>query len=159
MSESKNNTKKSHGGLTFFIVIIVLSVCIFGIVKLIQYQQTKQPVDGQHTTQGNLDGTSHLFRRSANLNDVTISTELDLASFGSKIIIMPKVDISMLEITVNFLDSNKKLLTSTSKQVGNVKKGVQATFSISLFELGFSVAWNTKYNTVAVTGGTVSYFS
>lgn len=157
MSDTKE--KKSHGLLVFIIVVIVLGLSIFGIVKLVQHTQAQQQIDGQGTTQGNTDGDTKLFSRSANNNDVKISDELDLASFGAKYSVLPQTDISNLEVTVNFLDENKKLLTSVVKPLGNVKEGVQVSFSISLLELGLSVAWNTKYESMAVTGGTVSYFA
>ena len=110
-------------------------------------------------TQGNHDGDKHLFKRSANANDIVISSDLDLASLGGKYTINPKTDIDGLVVTINYLDSDKKILHSVVKSLGNVKEGVQINFSISLFDLGISVAWNTKYESIVVTGGTVSYFS
>ena len=156
--DNTNEKKHSHGCLITLIVLLILGACIFGVVKYIQYQDSNQPVDGYGTTQGNTDGNNKLLSRSANNNDVTISDELDLASLGGKYTVMPKTDIKNLEITVNFLDKNKKLLKSHVESLGNVKEGVQASFSISLFDMGLSVAWNTEYQTVVVTGGTVSYF-
>ena len=158
MSEN-NSKKKSHGFLKFLIVIFIVGACIFGVVKFVQSQQANQVVDGHGTTQGNTDGNTHLFKRSANINDITYDYDLDLMSLGEKITILPQTDIDGLVITINFLDSNKKILTSISKSLGNVKKGVQVSFSISLMDLGLSVALNTQYNSIAVTGGTVSYFS
>ena len=158
-----NNTiektqKKSHGFLKFLIAVTIIGACIFGIVKFVQYQQTKYE-DGQGTTQGNHDGDKHLFQRSANSNDISVSSDLDLASFGGKYVITPLTNITGLEITINYLDENKKILNSVVKSLGNVKEGVQVSFSISLFDLGLSVAWNTKYESIVVTGGTVSYFA
>lgn len=150
--------KKSHGFLKFLLVVIIIGACIFGFVKFVQCQQANQIVDGHGTTQGNSDGNTHLFKRSANINDISFDYDFDLANLGEKIIIIPHTDIDGLQITINFLDSNKKILTSISKSLGNVKQGVQVSFSISLMDLGISVAWNTKYNSIAVTGGTVSYF-
>ena len=151
--------KKSHGFLKFLIAFIIIGACIFGVVKFVQCQQANQIVDGQGTIQGNTDGNSHLFKRSATLNDISYDYDIDFASLGEKIIIIPQTDIDGLQITINFLDSNKKILKSMSKSLGNVKKGVKISFSISLMDLGLSVAWNTQYNSIAVTGGTVSYFA
>ena len=158
MSENSSE-KKSHGFLKFIIVALIIGACVFGIVKFVQYQQSQQTVDGNGTTQGNSDGNTHLFKRSANNNDITYDYELDLSSFGEKFTILPQTDIDNLVVTINFLDSNKKILTSISKSLGNVKQGIQVSFSISLMDLGLSVAWNTRYNSIAVTGGTVSYFA
>ncbi len=88
-----------------------------------------------------------------------MDSNLNLASFGGKYVILPQTDIEDLEITINYLDSDRKILDSVVKHLGDVKQGVQVSFSISLFDLGISVAWNTKYESYAVTGGTVSYFS
>ena len=150
--------KKSHGFLIFLIVAVILGVCIFGIVKFVQYQQTEYD-DGRGTIQGNHDGDRQLFKRSASSNDISVDSDLDLTSFGGKYTVLPQTDIDGLELTIHFLDSNRSVLQSVVKSLGNVKKGVQVSFSISLFDLGVSVAWNTKYESIVVTGGTVSYFA
>lgn len=157
--DNTNEKKKSHGCLIFIIVAIIVGACVFGIVKFIQYQQSKSVVDGSGTTLGNTDGNTQLLSRSARNSDIVVDSDLDLASFGSKYTIMPQTDIDGLQVTIYFLDKNEKQLTSKIETLGNVKKGVQVSFSISLFDLGLSVAWNTEYTSVAVTGGTVSYFA
>lgn len=151
--------KKSHWFLKFLIAVIIIGACVFGVVKFVQYQQSKSIIDGSGTTQGNKDGNTHLFSRSANNNDILINSDLDLSSFGGKYTVTPQTDIQNLQITIYFLDKNKKTLTSKVENLGNVKQGTQVSFSISLFDLGLSVAWNTVYNSIAVTGGTVSYFA
>lgn len=156
---SEDSEKKSHGLLIFLIVVIIIGACVFGVVKFIQYQKSKTVIDGVGTTQGNTDGNTHLLSRSANNNDIVVTSDLDLASFGGKYTVMPQTDINNLQVTVYFLDKNKNTLTSKVENLGNVKQGVQVSFSISLFDLGLSVAWNTEYTSTAVTGGTVSYFA
>lgn len=79
-----------------------------GIVKFIEYQGTQHVEDQQGTTQGNHDGDHKLLRRSANNNDISVESDLDLASFGGKYVILPQNDIDGLEVTINFLDENKK---------------------------------------------------
>lgn len=91
--------KKSHGFLKFLIVVVIIGACIFGIVKFVQYQQSKHEV-GEGTTQGNHDGDKHLLKRSANRNDISVSSDLDLASFGGKYSVIPQTDIDGLEITI-----------------------------------------------------------
>ena len=150
--------KKSHGFLIFLVVVVILGACIFGIVKFVQYQQSEYD-NGQGTIQGNHDGDRRLFKRSATSNDISVDSDLDLTSFGGKYTVLPRTDIDGLELTINFLDNNRSVLQSVVKSLGNVKEGVQVSFSISLFDLGVSVAWNTKYESVVVTGGTVSYFA
>lgn len=152
---SQTNEKKSHGFRNFLIVLLIIGLLIFGAVKLIEYKQTENPI----TAQGNSDGSTKLLCRSARISDIQVESELDLVAFGGKYIVTPKTDISGLEVTISFLDNNKKVLTSVKKSLGNVKEGIQTSFSISLFDLSFSVAINTKYDSLTVTGGTVSYFS
>lgn len=148
-----SNRKKSYGFLSL-LVFIVIGLSIFSIIKFIEYKQTENPT----TSQGNKDGNSKPLSRSAKNSDVTIASDLDLSSFGVKYTITPKTNISGLVVTVSLLDSNKKVLTTIPKQLGNATEGVQISFSISLFDLGLSVAWNTKYESLTITGGTVSYF-
>lgn len=156
---SDTQPKKKHPLLKGLIILLVIFVCVFGIVKFVEFQNSKRQIDGSGTTQGNHSGDKQLLRRSANNNDITYSLDMDLASLGEKCTITPNVDIDGLEITINFLDENKKLLDSTVKRLGNVKEGVQVSFSVSLFDIGLSVAWNAKYDSIIVTGGTVSYFA
>ncbi len=160
---SNPEPKKKHHYLKRFIVIaIVLITIFFGffvIVKFAEYQISKQQIDGSGTIQGNHGGDKQLFRRSANMNDITYTLDLDLSSLGEKCTITPNVDIAGLEVTLHFLDKNKRVLDSIVKQLGNVKEGVQVSFSVSLFDIGLSVAWNTVYSSMAVTDGTVSYFA
>lgn len=156
---SEEGKKNSHGFLKFIIALAIIGACLFGVIKFVQCQETKTVVDGNGTTQGNNDGNTNLFSRSANNGDVVIDSDLDLMSLGGKYTVLPQTDIDNLEITVNYLDKNKNLLTSKTKYLGNVKKGVQVSFSFSITDLGVSVVWNTQYESIAVTGGTVSYFA
>lgn len=136
-----------------FLVLLILSVIIVVVIFSIR---------GCALTKANPfnpDGKTSITRRSANINDVTIDSVLDLSSMGAKYNIYPKVDIEELEITISFMDKNKAVLTTVEKRLGNVKEGVQVSFTISLFDLGVSVAWNTAYETTTVTGGTVSNFT
>ena len=141
--------KRSNGFLKFIVILTILAGCIMGISKIIDSQINPH----------NQDGATQLFKRSANNNDIYVNSDLDLSNLGVKYIITPQVDIDGLKITIKFLDKNMKVLDSYVKSIGNVKKGVQVNFSISLLDLGISVAWNTKYESLGVTGGTVSYFA
>jgi len=82
-----------------------------------------------------------------------------MSSFGVKYVIMPNTDITNLSLKIKFLDDDKKVLYTMTKSLDNVKEGVQASLSISLFELSLSVSLNTSYTSWQVSGGTVSYFS
>ena len=151
---------RKHGFLKFVVVMLIIVGILFIVVKCVQSRQSESNGgSGSQTTQENHDGDKHLFRRSANINDISVDSELDLSSFGGKYVIIPQTDIDGLEITINYMDENRKVLHSVVKTLGNVKQGLQVNFSISLFDLGLSIAWNTKYESVVVTGGTVSYFA
>lgn len=143
---------KGHPLMGFIIVLLILVTLIFSIFTI------RGCILSQNNTD-NSDGKTSITRRSANINDITIDSVLDLSSMGAKYNIYPKVDIEDLEITISFMDKNRAVLTTVEKRLGNVKEGVQVSFTISLFDLGFSVAWNTTYETTTVTGGTVSNFT
>lgn len=136
-------------------VIAIIGGIAFGVVKFIEHKQTENSI----TSQGNSDGDTKLLSRSARNSDIKVVSDLDLSSLGAKYTITPQTDISNLSITISFLDSNKKVLTSIEKPLDNVKESVQVSFSISLIDLSLSVAWNTQYESWTVTDGTVSYFS
>jgi len=148
--------KKSHGCLIAFLVIIaILGALIFGVVKVVEYKQTQN----SYNSEGNKDGNTKLFSRSANNNDIIVDSNLDLSSLGEKITITPQYDISSLTITITYYDKDKTALTSTSKYLGNVTKGNPVNITVSLMDLDIKVAWNTRYSSISVTGGTVSYFA
>lgn len=70
--------------------------------------------------------------------------------------ITPKKDITNLEITFKYLNSNKKVLTTKIKQIGNVKEGTQYTVNVSLSEFSLTEIFNINYVEAEVTRGTVS---
>ncbi len=150
----EKHKKKSH---RLLFVMIIFGFCIFGFVKFMQYQQSRSLV-GEDIVQGNHDGDMQLFKRSANLNDISVNTSASFESLGMKYTIIPLTDIEGFEITINYLNSDKIILHSLVKPLGNVKKNVQINFSVSLFDLGLTTSANIVYESYAVTGGTVSYF-
>lgn len=58
---TEESGKKSHGFLKFLIVILIIGALIFGLVKCAEYESSVNP----STSQGNPDGTTQLFSRSA----------------------------------------------------------------------------------------------
>lgn len=126
---------------------------MLGVIKCADYYN--QSADGETNT----DGNTKLLSRSARASDITVNTELDMSSFGAKFVITPNNDIKNLSLKVRLLDSDKSVLYTTTKSLGNVTEGVQVSFTISIFELSLSIVWNTSYTSWQVAGGTVSYFS
>ena len=155
MQAQNKETSNSHGCIVVAIVIILIAAAIFGIVKLVQYRQTENAI----TNEANSDGAVSLFTRAARPSDILVDSELDLSSLGAKYSVTAQTDIDDLVISISFLDKDRNILASTTKTIGNIKEGQQINFTISLFDMSLSTAWNTKYETWAVTGGTVSYFA
>lgn len=107
----------------------------------------------------NNDGNTSITRRSANINDVTVVNEdFDWSNIGAKIVFNPKVDIDGFELTFQFYDSGKKCLKTIVKKLGNVKKGVQISCSISIVEI-IDILFTVDSATYTVSGGTVSIFA
>lgn len=154
---SDTEEKKSGSGcLKVFIVLLVIAVAIFAIIKFVEYQATKNSSGGG----GNSDGNLNLVRRSANNGDISIDDgTIDIASLGVKYAVTPKVDIDGLVVTVIIMDKNENELTTLVKSLGDVKKGVQVNFTVSLAELSFTTVLKAYYQSLSVTGGTVSYFA
>lgn len=150
-----NKSNNSRGLLKSIISILIIGVCILGVVKFVEYKTTVN----RTTSYGNTDGNLKLLSRSARNGDIKVNSDLDLSSLGAKYTIIPQTDISNLQVTISFLDENKKTINTQVKILGNVKKSNPLNFSISLFDLGIVNALKIKYETLTVTGGTVSYFS
>ena len=151
---NKNTTeKKSHGCLVALLVLMVIGFLVF-----MGYRYIQSELIDNATNSTNRDGSGKWFSRSATPSDITVNYELDLSSFGMKGIVLPNKDIENLELTIIFFDKNDSALKTVVKYIGNVKEGVQVSFSISIAEIGLSAAWNAEYTRVTVTGGTVSYF-
>lgn len=165
MNENETNEsggKKHYGFLKFLIALLIIGVAVFVLYECIQCVSSGNsdtPQGSTNTSQGNSDDGPHLFRRSAENSDVIVDSDLDLSAFGAKYTVTPQTDIDNLEITIRFLDEDRNVLTTFEQTLGNVREGVQVSFSISLFDLGLSVALKTEYESWSVTGGTVSYFA
>lgn len=127
------------------VLIPCLIVCLFCLVGC------------NFSNSDNTDGNTKLLSRSANNNDIYIDISQEF-SLSINYVLKPNVDIDGLEITFTYYDKNQAVLTTKVKSVGNVKKGVEYTVSVSLTE--FSLIQLLKFKTVStnVTGGTVSYF-
>ena len=146
--EPENNKPKNPWKI--IAILLIIAIVIFSFVKLIECATTNNQ---------NKDGATHLTSRSARNNDISISTDTDWSSLGTRIIITPNIDIDDLKITVNIQNSSKTTIYTTQKFIGDVKKNVQTSCSVTLSELGWNNSLNAKYVSVTVSGGTVSYFN
>lgn len=146
--------QKNSGGFLKFLGIVFLIILIIGGIVFV----TKCALDKTSDNGINTDGNPVLLNRAATLNDFTLteSVEATITNLKESYILIPNVDIKSLEITFKYYDSSNNLITTKTKNVGNVTKNSEYTVSIehSLTEI-FKIS-TVSYN---VTGGTVSYFA
>lgn len=146
--------KKSYGCLIAAILIVVFIVGItIALVKIVDINKTN---DNSSSSGGS---GVHLFYRDANNGDIVCDMNSDISNLGIKILITPQQDISNLSVLISLYDKNKNVLWSTTKQLGNVTTGNQINVSYSILEIGLSNSLKGNYISVAVVGGTVSYFN
>lgn len=133
--------KKSAFKIILIIALIIIGILLTG--KLINDRIINNNTETSLTT------------RAATINDISMDLNNDF-SLSINYKITPKKDITNLEITFKYLDSNKKALTTKIKQIGNVKEGTQYTVNVSLSEFSLTEIFNINYVEAEVTRGTVS---
>lgn len=133
--------KKSAFKIILIIALIIIGILLTG--KLINDRIINNNTETSLTT------------RAATINDISMDLNNDF-SLSINYKITPKKDITNLEITFKYLDSNKKVLTTKIKQIGNVKEGTQYTVNVSLSEFSLTEIFNINYVEAEVTRGTVS---
>lgn len=133
--------KKSAFKIILIIALIIIGILLTG--KLINDRIINNNTETSLTT------------RAATINDISMDLNNDF-SLSINYKITPKKDITHLEITFKYLDSNKKVLTTKIKQIGNVKEGTQYTVNVSLSEFSLTEIFNINYVEAEVTRGTVS---
>lgn len=133
--------KKSAFKIILIIALIIIGILLTG--KLINDRIINNNTETSLTT------------RAATINDISMDLNNDF-SLSINYKITPKKDITNLEITFKYLNSNKKVLTTKIKQIGNVKEGTQYTINVSLSEFSLTEIFNINYVEAEVTRGTVS---
>lgn len=133
--------KKSAFKIILIIALIIIGILLTG--KLINDRIINNNTETSLTT------------RAATINDISMDLNNDF-SLSINYKITPKKDITNLEITFKYLNSNKKILTTKIKQIGNVKEGTQYTVNVSLSEFSLTEIFNINYVEAEVTRGTVS---
>ena len=139
--------KKMHWFFKFLIALPICCVVVIAGINAVEFVTNKT----------NPDGAKSIFRRSADYKDVIIEHgyEFDISDNYE---ITPRADIKNLKITINFLNSSNKVITSKTKVVGNVKAKSHYKLSFSLSEFTASEILTIRYWNSEITGGTVSYF-
>ncbi len=93
--------------------------------------------------------------RDATNNDIEIEIQTDITTMSFQAIILPNVDINNLEIEIEFRDKNNVLLKTVTKNIGNVKKGVQVKSYIDSNDLGVSNLLKASKTVSRVISGNV----
>ena len=83
-------------------------------------------------------------------------TKLNWSDLGQEFIFIAEENIKDLQLTLNFYDKNKNLVSTKTKDFSSVKKGNEYTIFIGITD--FSLADHLKIHsvTIEVTKGTVS---
>ena len=71
---------------------------------------------------------------------------------------MAEVDITLLDLELNFTDANRVTITTQTKYIGNIKQGESKEITISLTDFTLEQSLKIKYVSCQITGGTVSIF-
>lgn len=96
-----------------------------------------------------------ILTRKATMNDINIDTSQEL-SLNVNYIMIPYSDIDNLELKFQYYDKDRKLVTTKTKTIGNIKEGTQYTISISFTEFNFFDLFKINYTSVSIVNGTVS---
>ena len=149
--KNKQEPQKKESCLKSFLVFIgvlaIGAVLIFILIKACG-----------GLNEDNKDGG--LLTRAARTSDISFDDGTDISiTLSAVLYFTPSVDIDDLQITLNFRDSNRNILSTQVKDVGDVQEGGRYSISYSLSDLGLSVILNCKTVSWTVTGGTVSYFA
>lgn len=83
---------------------------------------------------------------------------MNFSSLGQDFVFTSNTDIKNLILKFSFYDSSRSLITSKTKTIGNTTKGTQYSVSFSITDFSFLDNFKINSVSIAVTGGTVSYF-
>ena len=144
---AQSDTKSSHSFLSFLGAIVLLFLLVCGLVFVAKCS-IKKMSDGEY----NSDGNPILFSRAAAKKDFTL-TENYTSNQSFKLI--PNVDIKDLEITFKYYDSDRKVISTKTKYIGNVTKSMEYTVKMDFYFFDSEFYKTPDYY---VSGGTVSYF-
>lgn len=142
--------RRGHPILLTFLIMALLSYGLTVGTKFI-YSKRQNGI--------NTDGIWHPIKYPAMDKNVTFDTDIDWANFGTKIIIHPKSNIEGLKLKIKLTDNNDNQIYLTEKDIGDVKKDVDTTCTITISEVGVVNSLSATRVYVTVSGGTIFYFS
>lgn len=157
--ETRSGLKTLGCSIGIAIISILLIVAIVLIIQFANKIDTNSKSDNKASSTVNSNSsytdytepeTPKLFSRNANIGDLT----LNLYKEG-----LLEIQYSFIPITINIKDAENTVLNTQIKNLGNVIEGSQYFFTVKLTELSLSGFFDANNLTMAVTGGTVSYFS
>ncbi len=144
---AQSDTKSSHSFLSFLGAIVLLFLLVCGLVFVAKCS-IKKMSDGEY----NSDGNPILFSRAAAKKDFTLTENYTL---NQSFKLIPNVDIKDLEITFKYYDSDRKVISTKAKYIGNVTKSMEYTVKMDFYFFDSEFYKTPDYY---VSGGTVSYF-
>lgn len=129
-----------------FLIVVILFAGFVGFRACV----TKN--DGQGS---NTEGNDTLIHRKAQTDDIEIDFTYDLPK-SVKFTIVANVDIDNLAVTFTFTDSNKDVLSTKTKQIGNVKGGVPYYGSFNTVDLDLGILLKINSTAYHVADGIAS---
>ncbi len=165
--ETRSGLKTLGCSIGIAIISILLIVSIVLIIQFANEIDTNSKSDNKPSSTVNSNSsytdytepeTPKLFSRNANIGDLTLNLYKE-GLLEIQYSFIPKKDIKNLQITINIKDDESTVLNTQIKNLGNVIEGNQYFFTVKLTELSLSGFFDANNLTMAVTGGTVSYFS
>ena len=156
-NETHNNAPAFATLFKFFILVVIAFLIFAGVMKCVQEIDEK----GSSNNKGNSNNKNpiqQLLTRDATNSDIEYEAETNIKKLGVDINIHPNCDIEDLEIKIEILDGDKKVIETINKFIGNVKEGVEITRTVSITDMSFINTLKSRYFRVTVIGGTISYF-
>lgn len=145
-SSTRVRPKWWHTLLKVILIFVLLVALFFGIFKVVSCI----------TTPNNTDKDLNPLNRLARNSDISVTEDSDF-SLSYAFTVVALNDISDLEVTFEFADSNHKILVSKIEKIGNVR--TNQSYGIEFSFGDFSISQLSKIKTwhYEVTGGTVSF--
>lgn len=158
---SEKDKQGDRKGCAVISGIIIAIMCITLIIVFVtEKAKENKPSTNNSSNSSTIieNNTPQLFTRDANNNDINFNVYKE-SILEIQYTIIPKVDIKNLQLTIKIKDENNNILNTQIKNIGNVIKGNQYFFTISLSELSLTGYFNADSFSISTTGGTVSYFA
>lgn len=145
--------------LIIFAILITIILVFSGIAMIAQNMKTNNKTSqntNDNTANNYIEKDPQYLSREAKNSDIIIEKEIKITSLSCDLIISPQTNISNLKIKIVFYGKNDQIIFETTKNIGNVKEGIQVSKNIDLSQLGFNF-FEIDHFSCSVIEGTVSY--